>query len=134
MRATPTLFGPVRQDGTIDGQVIRVGGKDATIPVHLRDGAVVYTGLNASEDMARKIAHHLLGPTIRVHGTGSWLRQENGAWVLDSFKIADFEVLDAAPLGDVVARLRSVRGSDWGEVPNPVIELLEERHGGGESH
>ena len=133
-RPLPVVYGPFRQDGTIDGQVIRVGGKDATIPVHLRDGAIVHTGLNASEEIARRIAQHLLGPTVRVHGTGTWLRQGDGTWILESFKIADFEILDEAPLGDIVARLRTVRNSGWEEVPDPVRELLEDRHGGMESH
>lgn len=133
-RPEPVVYGPFRQDGTLEGQVIRVGGKDDTIPVHLRDGAVVHTGLNTTEDVARRIAQHLLGPTIRVHGTGTWFREGDGTWQLKSFRISDFELLDETPLGDVVARLRAVRGSGWSEVPDPVRELLEDRYGGTDKH
>lgn len=133
-RPEPVVFGPFKQDGTLEGQVIRVGGKDDTIPVHLRDGAVVHTGLNATEDVARRIAQHLLGPTVRVHGTGTWLREGDGTWQLKSFRINDFELLDETPLDGVVARLRAVRGSGWGEVPDPVRELLEDRQGGTDRH
>jgi len=133
-RPEPVIYGPFRQDGTLEGQVIRVGGKDDTIPVHLRDGAIVHTGLSATEDVARRIAKHLLGPTIRVHGTGTWFRGGDGTWQLKSFKISDFDLLDETPLGDVVARLRAVRGSGWSEVPDPVRELLEDRHGGTDRH
>lgn len=133
-RPEPVVFGPFKQDGTLEGQVIRVGGTDQTIPVHLRDGATVHYGLNAEEDVARRIAQHLLGPTIRVHGTGTWFREGNGTWQLKSFRISDFEVLNELPLDGVVARLRAVRGSHWSELPDPVRELLENRRGGTDSH
>lgn len=53
---------------------------------------------------------------------------------MSAFRINDFETLDDAPLVDVVARLRAVRGSKWGEVPDPVAALLAERNGDGETH
>lgn len=127
------VFGPFKQEGSLEGQVIRVGGKDETIPVHLRDGAVVHTGLNASEEVARRIAQHLLGAPVRVHGLGTWFREGNGTWLLKTFRINDFEVLDDTTIDRVVAKLRSVKGSGWSEVPDPVRDLLEERHGGRES-
>ncbi|TDK37028.1 hypothetical protein E2F50_08980 [Rhizobium deserti] len=133
-RPDPLLFGPIRQEGSFEGQVIRVGGKDETIPVHLRDGAVIHSGLNAKPDLARKIAQHLLGSTLRVYGSGTWYREPNGSWVLKSFKITDFEVLDDDPLEDVVSSLRKIKGSTWGEVPDPVRALLEDRHGGGDAN
>ena len=133
-RPEPVVFGPFKQDCTLEGQVIRVGGKDETIPVHLRDGVILHTGLNATEDVARRIAKHLLGPTIRVHGTGTWLRDGDGTWQLKSFRISDFELLDETPLDGLVARLRAVRGSGWSDVPDPVRELLADRHGGTDRH
>lgn len=133
-RPEPVVFGPFKQEGSLEGQVIRVGGRDDTIPVHLRDGAILHTGLNATEDIARRIAQHLLGPTVRVNGTGTWFREGDGTWQLKSFRISDFELLDETPLDGVVARFRAVRGSGWSEVPDPVRELLEDRHGGADRH
>jgi hypothetical protein len=133
-RPEPLVFGPFRQDGTIDGQVLRVGGKDETVPVHLRDGPVIHTGLHCAPELARRIAQHLLGPTLRVHGTGTWFRAEAGAWELRSFRINDFEVLDDASLLSVVSKLRNVKGSDWSELADPVRTLLAERHGDEGTH
>lgn len=128
------VYGPIKQHGTLTGQVVRVGGTDASIPVHLRDGDTVLTGLVATEDIARRLAaHYLLGP-IRVIGTGTWFREADGAWRMTAFKIDDFEELEGASLVDVVARLRSVRGSEWGSVVDPVGYLLNERHGDGGAH
>lgn len=130
----PPVFGPIKQEGSLTGQVVRVGGTGDTIPVHLRDGQTPLTGLFTGEDVARQLAHHYLGAAIRVHGLGTWYRESNGVWRLDKFRIDSFEVLDDAPLADVVARLRAVRGSKWGEVPDPVAALLAERNGDGETH
>lgn len=130
----PPVFGPIKQEGSLTGQVVRVGGRDATIPVHLRDGDTILTGLTANEETARQLAKYYLGGTIRVHGTGTWFREANGVWRLQSFRITDFELLDDTPLEDMVARLRAVRGSKWGEVPDPVAALLAERSGDGETH
>lgn len=133
-RPEPLVYGPFREDGTIDGQLIRVGGKDKTVPVHLRDGAVIHTGLVCTPEIARRIAAHLYGPTLRVHGTGTWFRTGAGVWELRSFRINDFEVLDDAPLLTVVGNLRKVKGSDWNTVPDPVRALLAERHGDEGAH
>jgi hypothetical protein len=133
-RPEPLVFGPFRQDGSMDGQVLRVGGRDDTVPVHLREGPVVHTGLHASPELARRIAHHLLGHTVRVHGTGTWFRAGDGSWELKSFKIVDFEVLGDAPLDSTIATLRKVRGNQWNEIPDPVRALIEERHDDGDAH
>jgi hypothetical protein len=133
-RPEPLVYGPFRQGGTIDGQLIRVGGKDETVPVHLRDGAIIHTGLVCTPETARRIAPHLYGPTLRLHGTGTWFRTGAGAWELRSFRINDFEVLDDAPLLEVVGALRKVKGSDWGTVPDPVRALFAERHGDEGAH
>ncbi|SIS86822.1 hypothetical protein [Paracoccus saliphilus] len=130
----PPVFGPIKQKGSLTGQVVRVGGTGDTIPVHLRDGQTPLTGLYTSEEAARQLAQHYLGGIVRVHGTGTWFRESNGVWRLDRFKIDSFEVLDDTPLSDVVARLRDVGGSKWGEVPDPVAALLAERNGDGETH
>lgn len=133
-RPEPLVFGPFRQDGTLDGQVIRVGGKDETVPIHLRDGAIIHTGLYATPELAQAIAKHFLGPTIRVHGTGTWFRAGDGAWELRNFRVVSFEVLDDTTLTQVVSNLRGVKGSRWNELPDPVRELLSRRHDEGDAH
>lgn len=132
--AEPLVFGPFRQDGTLDGQVIRVGGKDDAVPVHLRDGERVHTGLVATREMARRLGPLIFGPTIRVYGVGNWSRTGDGTWALNSFKIADFEILDDAPLAKVVQGLREVEGNRWNEVPDPIRALIDERQGDGDPH
>jgi len=131
-RPEPVVFGPVRQEGTIDGQLIRVGGTGNTIPVHLRDGDVVHTGLYTDVATSRRLADHYMRGTLRVRGTGVWTRGENGDWTLASFKVVDFDELDETPLTELVVKLRQTRGSEWGMVADPVSELMAERRGDGE--
>jgi hypothetical protein len=130
-RPEPLVFGPFKQDGTLDGQVFRIGGRDQTIHVHIRDGAVEFTELVTTEEVALRLRHHLFGAILRFHGEGTWFRHGDGTWELKGFKVTDFEELDESPLGDVIAQLRKVKGSSWGDVPDPVRELLEDRHGNG---
>ena len=130
-RPEPLEFGPFKQEGTLEGVVIRVGGKDETIPIHLRDGEIIHIGLYAKPELAKRIAQYYLSETIRVTGTGTWFREANGTWLLRDFKITDFEVLNDRPLTGVVDSLRKVQGSTWNEVPEPIRSLLEDRHGGG---
>jgi|SRR5450432_2618834 hypothetical protein len=131
-RPEPIVFGPFKQDGTLDGQVIRVGGSDDTVPVHLRDTDTIHTHLHATPDIARRIAQYLLGPIVRVHGTGTWFRGEDETWELKSFKITDFEPLGDEPLTEVVRKIRKIGGSKWNEVPDPVRFLMEQRRDDGD--
>jgi len=120
-------FGPFKQAGTFDGQVIRVGETDDTVAVHLRQTDTIHTHLHASPEVARKLAQHVLGPTNHVHGTGTWFRNGNGTWELKSFKIADFELLSEEQLSEVVRNIRKTNGRQWNEVPDPVKLLIEHR-------
>ena len=121
-RKPPLTFGPFNQDGALDGVLIRVGGRDDTVPVHLRDGDTIHM-CNATRDMARRLAVHLYGSTLRVQGNGRWERGADGVWSMKRFNITDFRELDEAPLSEIVRRLRSVEGSGWKDIDDPLREL-----------
>ena len=128
----PSTFGAFNQTGTLDGVLIRIGGRDDTVPAHLRDGDTIHL-CNATREMARLLAVHLYGPPLRVNGNGRWERDADGRWVMKRFNITSFDVLDDAPLGEVAQRLRDVEGSGWKEIADPTAELrhlrgLEEAH------
>ena len=128
----PVSFGAFSQTGVLDGVLIRIGGRDDTVPAHLRDGDTVHL-CNATREMARRLAVHLYGPPLRVHGKGRWERDADGCWVLKRFNIMSFDELDDAPLGEVTQRLRDVEGSGWKEIEDPTAELrhlrgFEEAH------
>lgn len=126
-------FGAFSQLGSLDGVLIKIGGKDDTVPVHLQEDKEIHI-CTTTREMARRLAPHLFGSTLRVHGHGRWERDTEGAWRLDRFYIDDFDALDDAPLGAVVERLRRVEGSDWAKVDDPYTELQHLRQGSGGAH
>ena len=132
-RPKPVRYGPFREVGTLDGTVIRIGGRDETIPVWLRSGDVEYH-CNAREDVARRLALHYLNGVVRVHGSGKWVREENGSWVLQQFDISDFSVLDDSSLSEVVQRLRTVEGGQWHESDDAIRDILNLRRDGEGHH
>lgn len=128
----PAPFGPFKQEGSLDGRVYRIGGKDATKHVAIGDGNREFN-LTTNEALALELRHHLFGETLRFHGTGTWYRQANGEWELRTFRIASFDVLEDTSLQDVIARLRSVP-SDLRRLDDPLKQLLEDRYGAESKH
>lgn len=121
-------YGPFWQDGTLEGRLMKIGGMDETIPVHLLYEGTHYV-CNASIEMARKLGHHLLQKPIRVHGKGQWYRNVSGRWELHWFNISDFEELDDSSLPDVVSHLRAIPGNELTSLPDPLEEMRKIRHG-----
>ena len=127
-RAEPVVYGPFRQQGTIDGEVYRIGGKDTSKHIHVHSGDRDLSVLYASEAVAMRLRHHLFGGTLRFRGEGTWVRHDDGTWELRNFRVDDFEELGDASLIETVARLRSVTGDEFGD--DPVAQLLAERQSG----
>ena len=100
-------YGPFNEQAQLYGVPISVGGKRALVKVHLEDGDKVHI-CDASRDVALRIAPLMFHHHVRVHGTGRFFRDSDGNWEMRSFRIADFEKLDARPLAETVERLRSI--------------------------
>jgi hypothetical protein len=122
----PTLSEPIVQMGSIDGQLISIGGRDDTVPVRIEDGDTVYR-CGTTRAVARQLAQHLYGAPLRLVGEGRWLRSDDAGWSLELFKILSFEVLDERPIGDVVEDLRRIKNEYTTEAWD---ELLETRNDG----
>jgi hypothetical protein len=98
--------GPIVQAGTLDGEVIQVGGRDETINVHIKTGEDVHRCIT-TKSIARRLAQHIFSAPVRVSGKGTWSRAESGNWKLHRFDIESFETLDEAPLSKVFGGLRT---------------------------
>ena len=126
-RPRPRTFGPFKQLCSFDGMLIRVGGKDGTVPVHLQGRGGQIHICNADRDMARRLAPHLYQGTLRVSGDGRWEREASGKWKLIQFDINEFRLLDDAPISEVVEKLRNVKGSGWKQFDDPFAEIMRLR-------
>jgi hypothetical protein len=121
-RTLPTLETfSMTQPTSIDGVVIKIGGRDETIPVTLRDieGGIVNCQVRGVEK-AKELAGHYQSATLRMHGIGKWFRHPGGKWELASLSIQSFEELDATPLDDVLRELADARGNGWKNSQDPV--------------
>jgi hypothetical protein len=114
----------VREAGVLDGVVIRIGGKDNTIPIWLQDQSGKIAYCEANRDMARELVSYYLGVTIRVTGQGDWLRGIDGQWKLDKFKITDWSVVDETPIEEIIRVARGASGNGWNEIDEPIKEHL----------
>ena len=120
-------YGPVTQPGTLEGKLIRLGGKDDTKPVHLQDGDEVHI-CNANSAIAKSLAA-FYEQQIRVSGNGRWSRNEDGSWKLEYFNITGVEPLTEEPLSAVIERLRHIPGNGWLKLDDPLDELKRIREG-----
>ena len=122
----PPTFGPFEQLCSFDGVLIRIGGKVDPVPVHLQADDEVRI-CHADRNMACRLAPHLYQGTLRVWGDGRWERESNGNWKLHRFNISEFMLLDDAPIGQVVEKLRKVEGSGWKQFDDPLAEMIRLR-------
>lgn len=119
-------FIAVRQQGTLDGEVIRVGGRGEVIPVTLQSERRIFSYCFAKKPTAKSLARRLFEP-VRLFGIGRWTRDRRGLWNLDNFVIDRFQVLHDEPLSAVLAGIRSIEGGEWG--PDSIAELRDLRQG-----
>jgi len=119
----------VHEAGELIGSVIRVGGRDETVPLLLQDTDGTTYPCNTTKTIARELAHHLFGDLVRVQGNGKWRRTPERIWVLELFKIKSWEPIEQTPLEDAVRALREVEGSQWNTFPDPQAELKKLREG-----
>lgn len=120
--------GPITMEGSLDGRLIRIGGRDDTVPVWLENRDTIWK-CNTSRHIARELAPFLFGVTLRVSGRGQWHRDEDGNWECKQFTIRSFESLGDASFSEVLGQFRSVEGSRWQSLDDPLQEVNKLRHG-----
>lgn len=132
-RPRPVQYGPIKQEGSLDGILVSVGGADRTVHIRLQQGDLKFSNIDTDRDIARRLGKYLFEP-IRVYGSGSWLREEDGSWTLKRFKVESFEALKSDELRDVIAELRSVEGSEWASQDDALSKLRSLRDEGQGPH
>lgn len=112
----------IDQQTTVDGVVIKIGGRDDTIPVRLRDieGNIIRCMVKG-QSQAKEIAKYYLDVPLRVNGIGSWTRDANG-WRLENLTIQSWEPLDTRPAHEVLEHLSMVDNNSWNQLDDPIYE------------
>lgn len=108
-RPKPLILPPFREDTSVDGVLVSIGGKDKSSHAILEDGNLSHTGITMSRDMARDLAPLLYGPTIRLFGNGRFERRANGDWKMTEFKVSRYEQLDGKPISEILTAIRAIK-------------------------
>ncbi len=113
----------VYQPDSLIGQVIKIGGRDDTVPMTLKtpDGAFVDVNVKG-RDEAKKLAHHLFGADVKVNGNATWTRDEEGQWTCSAMEVLSFEETDSTSLVDLFEALRRVPNNHWHQLEDPIAE------------
>lgn len=119
---------PLLRAGSLQGKVIRLGGKQDIVPVEIQDVDGHIYLCRASRELARRLAREMFDQTIRAHGSGKWIRSGDGVWYVQDFMISSFEILDSDCLADVVNQLRGIPGA-WVEQDDSFERLEGIRRG-----
>ena len=116
-------------DTEITGELIRIGGQSELVPVHILEVPKKKPRIcQANRELARDLAAYFFGPTIRVHGEGTWRFKKGEGWILERLIIDSFEVLEESSLSDVIARVREI-DSPLKHMKDPVSVLNRIRYG-----
>jgi len=129
----PAIFGPFKQEGSLDGILISVSGADQTVHLQLQNGDIKYTNIDTDRETARRLAKHMYEP-VRVFGTGRWLRDQEGNWILKRFKVESYNVLVADDLKDAIYKMQEIEGSEWKSMDDPISALNALREKGNGLH
>ena len=121
-------YGPFREDTSIDGLLIRIGGLEDLVPVHLKETEDTIHQCQANHQVARDLAPYLFGAPLRAFGNGTWFRDRDGHWQMKRFTIDRFTVLRKDELRSTVERLRSI-SNNLRNIEDPLAELEELRKG-----
>ncbi len=121
-RVHSPVYGPIEEELAVEGQLVRIGGKDKSIHASIQDGNLFYN-CEMSRSLAMEMCHFLFGPEIRVFGRARFQRDRDGDWKQLLFSAQRFEELDDAPLTRVVQKLRAIEGNAWKHARAPLAEL-----------
>lgn len=120
----------VRQVASVVGSVIKIGGRDESVPMQLRLDSGEYLDVTVKgRDRARELAPHLFGDELRFTGLATWRRDQEGAWRCETMLVESFETLDGRPLEALFAELGDVPGNGWKGFDDPIDEMARLRGG-----
>lgn len=118
-------FPSVSQAGTLSGDVIRVGGSQEQVPVLLEAEGEQIAGCHTNRQLAKALARHLF-ESVLLHGMGYWMRDDEGRWNLNHFRIDSFEPQQPGSLSEALAELRAAAG-ELGEGAYADVKALRGR-------
>lgn len=130
----PQRVGPFNQPATIKAQLYRIGGRDETAHAQLLDTAGRTWSGDLTQGQATEMAAAGLYRWFMVSGLARWIRAENNLWEVISFHIHDFKPLTEGSLEEDLKHIRSIEGSEWPTIADPLGHIQESRKDDDEIH
>lgn len=113
----------VQQMDTLIGQVIKIGGRDETVPMTLSTSEGAYIDVTVrGRELAKRLALYLFGKDIRVSGLATWKRDSEGQWSCTGMLVDEFEEPDNTALSSMFDGLRELPGNEWNSMEDPIQE------------
>lgn len=108
------------QEASFYGQVIKIGGKDETIPLALKDNEGNIVNLTIKDKtLAKEIGQYYLGQEIECKGQGVLIKNKKNKWLpaTGKFIVSSFEVMDDISIIDWITQFQSLP-SNWKKEEN----------------
>jgi len=96
-------IGPLRQETSVQGRVVRLEGYGDDISVGVEDESALAGRVVVRADRAREVGE-LFHRYVRFSGTGRWRRNAEGQWCLEHLDVSSFEALDEEAITDTLKR------------------------------
>ena len=90
----------------IQGELFQIGGRGETISLYLRNEGKVFI-CAATRQQGREISEYLFRQ-VRIHGSGKWIRSEQGKWKLVGFTLFSFSPMENTRIVAAVAAIRKL--------------------------
>ena len=122
----------IKEEYELYGYVIKVGGRDDTVPLSLRDlydDSIIYN-CNTNRNLAKDIAKYLFETPIKLSGVANWIKIGNSSWELKSFNIKNFDTIELTTIESDLTKLFEVN-KEWYE-GHTVESFIEEIRGDNE--
>ena len=105
----------------IDGVVIKIGGKDDSIPVLIKspDGELYHCQINGQE-RAKELSKHYLGEILRLSGDAKLERHPIEGWTVKTLNIKHFEPIADVSLTESFHALRNIDSIGWKDDDDPI--------------
>lgn len=118
----------VQQIDSVVGKVIKIGGRDETVPMTLQtpDGSFVDVNLRG-RDLARRLAPYLFGAEIRVVGLATWKRDGEGHWACTGVIVDDFSEVNSTSVTDLFEQLKDLPDNGWNSMDDPIGQWKKSR-------
>jgi hypothetical protein len=119
----------VQQLDSITGRVIKIGGRDETVPMQIQglDGRYLDVTVKG-RDLAMQLGS-LLFQEVRVSGLATWQRDTEGEWSCITMIVTAFDKLSTKPLTELFDELSELPGNEWNDMDSPDDEWLRIRRG-----